>query len=182
MEQQQKLDVIQKQMNKTFSYNNVQKTIKTTITILGDEENGLFIDSNDLMRDPTILIHIAKWAGYKVVNKFVDADGKSTIDWSELKTLMGDTPWSDLGRNEKWAIREKKLQWMLERFDFYLPEAGKEYLHGIKLTNASLGHEGWGGEPDVPGTVKSPTEGTDFMTYRKKVYSGSGNFEVKYSE
>lgn len=58
----EKLTVVQKQMNKTFSYNNVQKTIRTTITILGDEENGLFIDSNDLMRDPTMLVHIAKWA------------------------------------------------------------------------------------------------------------------------
>lgn len=178
----EKLTVVQKQMNKTFSYNNVQKTIRTTITILGDEENGLFIDSNDLMRDPTMLVHIAKWAGYTVVNKFVDEEGKSTINWGDLKELRGDTPWSDLGRNEKWAIREKILEWMLERFDFFYPEADKPYLHGVKLTNASLGHEGWGGEPDVPGTVKSPVDDSDFMTYRKKVYSGSKNFEVKYSE
>lgn len=176
----EKLQVIQKQMNKTFEYNKIQKTIRTTITILGSEENGLFIDSNDLMRDPTLLIHIAKWAGYKVVNKMVDDEGKSLINWNELKDMMGTVPWSDLGRNEKWAIREKKLQWMLERFDFFYPDEG-EYLKGIKLSNGSLGHEGWGGEPDVPGTVKNK-DGVDFMNYRKKIFSGGGSFKVEYSE
>ena len=106
------LNIIQKQLNKTYTANNVQKTSKTTITIVGeydlekDTGDGLFIDSNRLLRDPTLVLHIARWAGYKDVDKTADEEGKSQVDWSELKEINGDTPWSDLGRAEKWAIAE----------------------------------------------------------------------------
>lgn len=181
------LNIIQKQLNKTYTANNVQKTSKTTITIVGDYDlekdtgDGLFIDSNRLLRDPTLVLHIARWAGYKVIDKTADEEGKSQVDWSELKEINGATPWSDLGRAEKWAIAEKKLAWMKERFDIEPGEEGK-YLKGVKITNTSLGHEGFMGEADVPGKLKSPANDDDFMTYLKKVYRGGAKTTVSYSE
>lgn len=184
------LNLIQKQLNKTYTVNNVQKTSKTLITILGDFDiatgigTGIAIDSNRLLRDPTLITHIARWAGYKVIDKTIDtsvADAKSQIDWKELKVIQGETPWADLGRAEKWAICQKKLEWVLAHFDFELGETGK-YLSGVKLTNASLGNEGFMGEEDKPGTVKSPLNGEDFMTYLKKVYRGGSKVTVTYGE
>lgn len=181
------LNIIQKQLSKTYTAQNTTKTTKTTITIVGDYDfeketgDGLFIDSNRLLRDPTLVLHIARWAGYKVIDKTADADGKSQVDWSELKELNGTEPWGDLGRAEKWAIAEKKLAWMKERFDIEPGEEGK-YLKGVRLTNSSLGHEGFMGEADVPGKVKSPASEDDFMTYLKKVYRGGGKTTVTYSE
>lgn len=181
------LNVTQQQLTKTYTAQNIQKTTKTTITIIGEYDiknnsgEGLFIDSNRLLRDPTLALHIARWAGYNVVDKTADAEGKSQVDWSELKAINGDTPWADLGRAEKWAIAQKKLAWMLERFDIEPGEEGK-YLKGERLTNASLGHEGFMGEEDVKGTAKSPASEDDFMTYLKKVYRGTSKTTVSYSE
>lgn len=181
------LDIIQKQLNKTYTAQNTTKTTKTTITIVGsydwekNEGDGLFIDSNRLLRDPTLVLHIARWAGYNVIDKTLDDEKKSQVDWSELKALNGDTPWTDLGRKEKIEIAEKKLAWMKERFDIEPGEEGK-YLKGVKLTNTSLGHEGFMGEADVPGKMKSPANDDDFMTYLKKVYRGGGKTTVSYTE
>lgn len=180
------LSIIQKLVNKTYTAQNVQKTSKTCLTIVGNynlatgEGDGLLIDSNRLMRDPTLVLHILRWAGYKVIDKTVGEDGKSQVIWSELKELAGDTPWADLGRAEKWEIAQKKLAWMLERFEVEVGEDGK-YLKGERLTNTSLGHEGFMGDADVPGKAKSPASEDDFMTYLKKVYRG-GNTSVSYSE
>ena len=63
------LNIVQKQLSKTYTAQNTTKTTKTTITIVGDYDfeketgDGLFIDSNRLLRDPTLVLHIARWAG-----------------------------------------------------------------------------------------------------------------------
>ena len=88
------LNIIQKQLNKTYTANSVQKTSKTTITIVGDYDlekdtgDGLFIDSNRLLRDPTLVLHIARWAGYKVVDKTADEQQEDIDDQQQYELVV----------------------------------------------------------------------------------------------
>jgi len=176
-------NIVQKQVAKTFTYDGVKKTVKTTLTIFEYEKNGktlkVTVDSNKFLKDPMSMIHFLAFYGFDC--KTVTGE---PLDFKEYNlitanTIGSDVAWADMSRNEKIQVAANKLKWVNEHYVVSLTNKVNDE-EDVLFSNKDLGNPGYQGVGYEEGNLKR--DGIDFAKYRQKMYAGRQKAEIQYEE
>lgn len=177
-------NIVQKQVAKTFTYDGVKKTVKTTLSIFEYEKNGktlkITVDSNKFLKDPMSMIHFLAFYGFDC--KTVDGQPANFEEYNMITahTLGADTAWADMSRSEKIKVGENKLKWVNDHYNVFLTDKITDE-EDMLFSNKDLGNPGYQGIGYEEGALKR--DGIDFAQYRQKMYKGTGKkFSVEYEE
>lgn len=176
-------NIIQKQVAKSFTYDGVKKTIKTTLTIFEYEKEGktlkVTVDSNKFLKDPMSMIHFLAFYGFDCKTKSGEPADFKEYNTITAHTLGADTAWADMSRNEKISVAANKLKWVNDNYDVFVTEKITDE-EDVLFCNKDLGNPGYQGVGYEEGALKR--DGIDFGKYRQKMYSGTRKAEVQYED
>lgn len=177
-------NITQKQVAKSFTYDGVKKTVKTTLTTFEYEKDGktlkVTVDSNKFLKDPMSMIHFLAFYGFDCKTKSGEPADFKEYQLVTANTLGADTAWADMSRNEKIQVAANKLKWVNENYEVYLTDKITD-TEDVLFCNKDLGNPGYQGIGYVEGTLKR--NDIDFAKYRQKMYSNvRSKPEIQYEE